>query len=265
MNDHDLKKDFKREFQEGSLYNQWRNIYDGDTFWSKWAAHRMEEVVNSIDRISVESSRDLAMDIGVGAGRILEALASRGFTTYGADFSIGMIQNCRELIAKKGKSRISGFIASDVENLPIRNDSLDLLTCMGVFEYLKNDQKGMSELFRVLKPGGHAILVVASYHRIGGILKMILKKLIRTGGSSATVPSSPDSLKEKVRMVNPLTLKEEARKGGFLIRKFKCFGGKVFGRYLPIRLFIPGILYVGDHCLLVLEKPGGIPPAGRKC
>jgi ubiquinone/menaquinone biosynthesis C-methylase UbiE len=265
MNDHDSKKDFKREFQEGTLFNQWRNIYDDDTYWSKWAAHRMEEVVDSIDQISVESTRGMAMDIGVGAGKILEVLASRGFRTYGADFSIGMIQNCREVISKKGKNQISGFIASDVENLPIRNDSLDLLTCMGVFEYLKNDQKGISELFRVLKPGGHVILVVASYHRIGAILNLVMKKLIKSGGSPAIVSAPSESLKEKVRMVNPLSLRNEARAGGFLVRKFKCFGGKLFGRYFPIRLFIPGIIYVGDHCLLVLEKPGGIPPAGRTC
>ena len=51
-------------------------------------------------------------------------------------------------------------IKADICNLPFANNTFDWVLCNHVLEHIEDDQKAMSELFRVLKPGGRAILQV---------------------------------------------------------------------------------------------------------
>lgn len=48
----------------------------------------------------------------------------------------------------------------DLMDLPQQSDSFDLIICNHVLEHVENDEMAMKELFRVLKPGGKAILQV---------------------------------------------------------------------------------------------------------
>ena len=46
----------------------------------------------------------------------------------------------------------------DIMNIPYENNSFDVILCSHVLEHVSDDQKAMRELFRVLMPGGWAIL-----------------------------------------------------------------------------------------------------------
>lgn len=49
----------------------------------------------------------------------------------------------------------------DITNMPeIASDSYDILICSHVLEHVKDDKKALSELYRVLKPGGWGIIMV---------------------------------------------------------------------------------------------------------
>ena len=49
----------------------------------------------------------------------------------------------------------------DITNMPeIDSDSYDILICSHVLEHVSNDKKALSELYRVLKPGGWGIIMV---------------------------------------------------------------------------------------------------------
>jgi len=48
----------------------------------------------------------------------------------------------------------------DITQLTLENDTFDAIICNHVLEHIPDDEKAMSELFRVLKPGGFAILQV---------------------------------------------------------------------------------------------------------
>ena len=48
----------------------------------------------------------------------------------------------------------------DICALPFVDDSFDIVFCNHVLEHIEDDQKAMQELFRVLKPGGWAMLQV---------------------------------------------------------------------------------------------------------
>jgi len=51
-------------------------------------------------------------------------------------------------------------VKADICDLPFENDSYDIIFCNHVLEHIPDDTKAMQELFRVLKPGGMAILQI---------------------------------------------------------------------------------------------------------
>jgi len=51
-------------------------------------------------------------------------------------------------------------VKADICALPFANDSYDFILCNHVLEHIPNDATAMKELYRVLKPGGTAILQI---------------------------------------------------------------------------------------------------------
>ena len=50
------------------------------------------------------------------------------------------------------------MIEMDITNITYEDNSFDVILCSHVLEHVMDDKKAMSELFRVLSPGGWAIL-----------------------------------------------------------------------------------------------------------
>lgn len=48
----------------------------------------------------------------------------------------------------------------DIQDIPYPDDYFDLIYCSNVLEHVKDDAKAMNELYRVLKPGGTALILV---------------------------------------------------------------------------------------------------------
>jgi ubiquinone/menaquinone biosynthesis C-methylase UbiE len=51
-------------------------------------------------------------------------------------------------------------VKADICNLPFEDNQYDVILCNHVLEHISDDTKAMQELFRVLKPGGMAILQI---------------------------------------------------------------------------------------------------------
>lgn len=51
-------------------------------------------------------------------------------------------------------------VKADICNLPFTDNEYDVIFCNHVLEHIPNDTKAMQELYRVLKPGGMAILQI---------------------------------------------------------------------------------------------------------
>ena len=48
----------------------------------------------------------------------------------------------------------------DIVDLPFANGSFDVIICIHVLEHIPNDAKAISELYRILRPGGWALISV---------------------------------------------------------------------------------------------------------
>ena len=52
------------------------------------------------------------------------------------------------------------MVAMDIQNIQFEDERFDLIFCNHVLEHVTDDRKAMSELYRILKPGGRAFLTV---------------------------------------------------------------------------------------------------------
>lgn len=57
-------------------------------------------------------------------------------------------------------NRPNTSIKMDLSETPISSDTFDAIICIHVLEHIANDRQAMSEMFRVLKPGGWALISV---------------------------------------------------------------------------------------------------------
>lgn len=103
------------------------------------------------------SKGDVVVDLGSGAGNdCFIARAETGETgkVIGVDFTEAMIAKARLNADKLGFNNVE-FRLGDIENLPIGGDSADVVISNCVLNLVPNKQKAISEMYRILKNGGH--------------------------------------------------------------------------------------------------------------
>ena len=101
------------------------------------------------------------LEIGVGNGTHAEVLAPRAKSYTGIDLTEYATHSTRkrfELFDIKGR-----ILRMDAEKLEFADESFDLIWTWGVIHHSSNTEQVLSEMRRVLRPGGRAITMV--YHR----------------------------------------------------------------------------------------------------
>jgi demethylmenaquinone methyltransferase/2-methoxy-6-polyprenyl-1,4-benzoquinol methylase len=100
------------------------------------------------------------LDIATGTGDFaLAALKAKPARITGIDISAGMLDKGREKIKERGLDKIIELIQADSENLPFGNNTFDAaIVAFGVRNF-ENLDAGLSEINRVLKPGGRFIVL----------------------------------------------------------------------------------------------------------
>lgn len=100
---------------------------------------------------------DTVLDLGSGAGNdcfIARAEVGETGKVIGIDFSPQMIEKARKNATKLGYTNVE-FIEGDIENMPIPDNSVNIVVSNCVFNLLPQKDKIFKEIYRVLKPGGH--------------------------------------------------------------------------------------------------------------
>jgi SAM-dependent methyltransferase len=103
------------------------------------------------------------VDIGTGTGANLRLLRQMGFANViGIDPSTDAARWC----AEKGLGPVS---RGDIRALPLADKSVDLVLATDVVEHVDEDRKALSEIRRVLRPGGVALITVPAFPSLWGL------------------------------------------------------------------------------------------------
>ncbi len=132
---------------------------------------------------------EVVLDLGSGAGLdVFEAAKRVGETgrVIGVDMTQEMLQKAEENAVKLGVTNVE-FRKGDIENLPIEDDSIDIIISNCVINLAPDKSKVFREAFRVLKPGGRVMISDIVLH--GPLPKDIRDEVITyTGCLGGAIP-----------------------------------------------------------------------------
>jgi arsenite methyltransferase len=100
---------------------------------------------------------DTVIDLGSGAGNdafIARRITGESGKVIGIDFTEAMIAKARENAEKLMLNNVE-FRLGDIESMPVTSGKADVIISNCVLNLVPNKHKVISEIYRVLKPGGH--------------------------------------------------------------------------------------------------------------
>ncbi|MCL4432397.1 MAG: methyltransferase domain-containing protein [Epsilonproteobacteria bacterium] len=105
----------------------------------------------------ISQAQDKILEVGIGTGKNLPFYPLCADLT-GIDFSSGMLNIARRKMGEIGLQQCE-LIEMDIEKMSFPDESFDTIVSTFVFCTVPNPDKGLNELYRVLKPGGKAVFL----------------------------------------------------------------------------------------------------------
>ncbi len=144
-----VTKDASFDRRDVERFDRWARSYD--------RSFLQERVFDPIHAVLLDALGDLegrsVLDVGSGTGRLSAALADRGARVVGVDPAPQMVGQAR-------LKRIPGatFLVAGAESLPFPDRSFDSATASFTLHHWREAARGLAELGRVVKPGGHVTI-----------------------------------------------------------------------------------------------------------
>ena len=124
---------------------------------------RMKTQLNILRDLGHPVSPDsMVLDLGCGNGELVHEYLNKGYDAYGCDFSFKTGEFVEPLFAK-GRIR---KVDSNTYQLPFEDKSFDFVFTDQVFEHVKDYEGTLTEIKRVLKPGGVSLNFFPSRYQI---------------------------------------------------------------------------------------------------
>ncbi|RMG77069.1 MAG: bifunctional demethylmenaquinone methyltransferase/2-methoxy-6-polyprenyl-1,4-benzoquinol methylase UbiE [Bacteroidetes bacterium] len=103
---------------------------------------------------------EIILDVATGTGDFaIEAAKLHPKKIIGIDISEKMLQIGEEKLRKNNLEKLIELQVADSENLPFQDNSFDAITVAFGVRNFENLEKGLSEMLRVLRPGGIAAII----------------------------------------------------------------------------------------------------------
>jgi ubiquinone/menaquinone biosynthesis C-methylase UbiE len=145
-----------------------------DRFSSKKDAQKWSNIYTtenpSVDLISFRQRRDFTvnyvrdhcatgstiLDLGCGAGPVLTQLCQNEYNLIGIDYSNDMLHLAQQQLGEN-VARVP-LMQGECEAIPLPDDSVDCIVCLGVISYAESITTALQEMSRVLCSDGIAII-----------------------------------------------------------------------------------------------------------
>ena len=163
---------------KGKVRDFWENASCGEELYLKGFSkedytfhleqrYKLEpQIFDFADFPKFNGKKTLEIGVGLGADHLL--LAKNGAILTGIDLTERAVNHTKRRFKLNGQK--SKLFVSDAENLPFDDQSFDCIYSWGVIHHSPNTQKCIDEIFRVLKKGGFAKIMVYSKHSLVGYM-----------------------------------------------------------------------------------------------
>ena len=114
-------------------------------------------------KLVAEKKPTTILDIATGTGDLAILMAATNAEKIiGLDISAGMLEVGKKKITEKKLDNKIEMVLGDSENIPFENDYFDAITVAFGVRNFENLEVGLSEILRVLKPGGRFVILETS-------------------------------------------------------------------------------------------------------
>ena len=149
--------------------------YNGYDYEKDFWEDTNREYEDQADRMAIRKLLPKRMekfaDIGGGYGRLANEYLKRAHKIYIFDYSKTELAQAKEIYGDKIETK-----AGDIYELPFKDNELDGLMMVRVTHHLKDLEKAVGELYRVLKPGGIAVIEVANKRTLPKMARFLVGK-----------------------------------------------------------------------------------------
>ena len=140
-----------------NLMKESKAYYENNDYYELFSI--AEDSLNLVSNYLNEISKDKTiLDAGCGTGKFLNILETNGKEYFGIDLSKDQLEKAKI----KSKKENSVFIESNLSDIKLEDNKFDLIVSswvLGTITDINERSKCLSELKRVLKPGGTIILI----------------------------------------------------------------------------------------------------------
>ncbi|MBQ3320683.1 methyltransferase domain-containing protein [Candidatus Saccharibacteria bacterium] len=140
-------------------------------FWEKVDREYEDQADRMAIRKLLPKQMEKFADIGGGYGRLANEYLKRAHKVFLFDYSKTELEQAKEIYGDKIETK-----AGDIYKLPFKDEELDGLMMVRVTHHLKHLDKAVAELYRVLKPGGVAVIEVANKRTLPKIVRFITRR-----------------------------------------------------------------------------------------
>ena len=151
------------------------------------------------------------LDAGCGTGALLEEFSGAARALSGFDLAPQMVARARRRSALRGAELRVSSVAS---HWPFSDDAFDRVISLAMLEFVEELDAALSELARVLRPGGRALVSVEDVRDAGGLERELHERrygcldLWRRSRAEFIASVPPDLEVFRVERVNAYTVLE---------------------------------------------------------
>ncbi|HEX3232895.1 MAG TPA: class I SAM-dependent methyltransferase [Gemmatimonadales bacterium] len=139
-----------------TLKERVRAEYDAlaGVYEQRWSRYIEASTAATLRRLPLDAGTRV-LDVGCGTGVLLGRLVGRSpfREVTGVDLSPGMVAQARRRLPASVR-----LLVGDAEALPFAAASFDVVVSASSFHYWTAPTRGLDELRRVLRPGGHLVI-----------------------------------------------------------------------------------------------------------
>lgn len=237
INDNRQSPDFAG--QVNRMFDRVASNYDAlNSVMTAGLHHRWRE--RAADRTELDSG-DSALDVCCGTGDLALELARRVAPdghVVGCDFSEPMLDLAREKTSARGVDGVR-FEWADALSLPYDGDRFDAVTVGFGVRNLADLDRGLSEMARVLKPGGRLVILEITQPTrppLSLFFSLWFDRIVPLLGTFSSDPEAYSYLPESVRSFpDPHRLAEKMDRAGFERIRYTVLAGGIIAIHSGVK------------------------------
>ncbi|MFH0773969.1 MAG: class I SAM-dependent methyltransferase [bacterium] len=167
-------------------------------YWQTQNSYILKKEKELISVIAEQEAR-VALEIGCGEGANMVNLQSMGYKAsfFGVDFSPGKIEFCKSHSLKG-----TNFICADALCLPFLENTFDMVFCRDLLHHVKEKEKCVNEMVRVVKPKGKVIIIEGNGKKFTNFVFSLL--FSGESGMKNSTPKKIEGLLKGCKAVKPI-------------------------------------------------------------